>query len=167
MAIGEFGGAPKLLPGDGGILFAAPMYWFYEMNQAALNPSRAWADATKLMFKNPLNPLAATTFGKSVAAACELFERSTRRYGRPEWGIPTTMVGGEWVPAYRGGVERPFCRLLHFGAGRSITGRTARSRASLIVAPMSGHYSTLLRGTVEAFLAEPRRLSPNGRTPAW
>jgi poly(3-hydroxybutyrate) depolymerase len=99
MAIGEFGGAPKL-PGDGGILFAAPMYWYYEMNQAALNPSRAWADATKLMFKNPLNPLAATTFGKSVAAACELFERSTRRYSRPEWDIERTMVGGERVPVH-------------------------------------------------------------------
>ena len=61
MAIGEFGGAPSLL-GDGGVLFSAPMYWFYEMNQAALNPSRAMADATKLLFKNPLNPLTTTMF---------------------------------------------------------------------------------------------------------
>ena len=114
MAIGEFGGAPKL-PADGGIFFAAPMYWFYEMNQAALNPSRAWADATKLLFRNPLNPLTATMFGKSVAAACELFERSTRRYGRPEWDIASTMVGGERVPVrVVAEWERPFCRLLHF-----------------------------------------------------
>jgi poly(3-hydroxybutyrate) depolymerase len=63
MAIGEFGGAPKL-PYEGGILFAAPMYWLYEMSHAALNPSRALADATKLLFKNPLNPLSMTTFGK-------------------------------------------------------------------------------------------------------
>jgi poly(3-hydroxybutyrate) depolymerase len=151
MAIGEFGGAPKL-PADGGILFAAPMYWFYEMNQAALNPSRVWADATKLLFKNPLNPLTATTFGKSVAAACELFERSTRRYGRPEWDIASTMVGGERVAVrIEAEWERPFCRLLHFE--RAFEHRPHRPQPRLlIVAPMSGHYPTLLRGTVEAFL---------------
>src|SRR5579863_10290129 len=93
MAIGEFGGAP-VVPGGNGILLSTPLYWFYEMSHAALNPSRAWADATRLMFKNPVNPLSFTTFGKSVAAACELFERSTRRYGRPEWRIASTLVGG-------------------------------------------------------------------------
>src|SRR5262249_13865962 len=151
MAIGEFGGIARL-PGDGGLLFAAPMYWFYEMNQAALNPSRAFADATKLLFKNPLNPLTATTFGKSVAAACELFERSTRRYGRPEWHIPHTLVGGERVPVQIETVwQRPFCRLLHFE--RAFDHRPHRPQPRLlIVAPMSGHYATLLRGTVEAFL---------------
>ncbi len=151
MAIGEFGGAPGL-PADGGIFFAAPMYWFYEMSQAALNPSRAWADATKLLFKNPLNPLTTTTFGKSVAAACELFERSTRRYGRPEWDIATTMVGGERVPVrVVAEWERPFCRLLHFERAFEHQPHRPQPRL-LIVAPMSGHYSTLLRGTVEAFL---------------
>ncbi len=98
MAIGEFGGAPAA-PGDnGGLLLSAPLYWFYEMSHAALNPSRAWADATRLFFKNPVNPLSFTTYGKSIAAACELFERSTRRYGRPEWRISSTLVGGERVP---------------------------------------------------------------------
>src|SRR5258708_31591412 len=97
MAIGEFGGAPRE-PGEGGFLLSAPMYWFYEMSQAALNPSRAFADATKLLFRNPLNPLALTIFGKSIAAACEVFERSTRRYGRPEWDIRNALVGGERVP---------------------------------------------------------------------
>ena len=86
MAIGEFGGAATL-SGDGGSLLATPMYWFYEMGHAALNPSRAFADAAKLFFKNPANPLAHTAYGKSMAATMELFERSTRRYHRPEWGI--------------------------------------------------------------------------------
>ena len=80
MAIGEFGGAP-VAPGGGGVLLSTPLYWLYEMSYAALNPARAWADATRLFFKNPVNPLSFTTYGKSVAAACELFERSTRRYG--------------------------------------------------------------------------------------
>jgi len=151
MAIGEFGGAPKL-PYEGGILFAAPMYWFYEMSHAALNPSRAMADATRLLFKNPLNPLTMTTFGKSVAAACEVFERSTRRYGRPEWGITSALVGGVRVPVHIETVwERPFCRLLRFE--RTFERQPQRPQPRLlIVAPMSGHYATLLRGTVEAFL---------------
>ncbi len=70
------------------------------MGHGALNPSRAFADATKLFFKNPANPFAHTTYGKSVAAAMELFERSTRRYHRPAWGIDSTMVGGERVPIH-------------------------------------------------------------------
>jgi poly(3-hydroxybutyrate) depolymerase len=151
MAIGEFGGTPKL-PGEGGLLISAPMYWLYEMGQAALNPSRAFADATKLLFKNPLNPLALTTFGKSVAAACEVFERSTRRYGRPEWDIKNTLVGGERVPVH---IEtpwaRPFCRLVHFARVFEHAPLRPQPRL-LIVAPLSGHYATLLRGTVEAFL---------------
>src|ERR1700680_3803823 len=94
MAIGEFGGAPTA-PAESTILLSTPLYWFYEMNQAALNPSRAWADATRLFFKNPVNPLSFTTLGKSVAAACEMFERSTRRYGRPEWRMTSTLGGAE------------------------------------------------------------------------
>jgi poly(3-hydroxybutyrate) depolymerase len=150
MAIGEFGGAPAT-PGDG-ILLSTPLYWLYEMSHAALNPSRAWADATRLFFKNPVNPLSFTTYGKSVAAACELFERSTRRYGRPEWRITSALVGGERVPVQVSTVwERPFCRLLHFE--RVFTHNPQRPQPRLlIVAPMSGHYPTLLRGTVEAFL---------------
>jgi poly(3-hydroxybutyrate) depolymerase len=152
MAIGEFGGAPAV-PGDSSaMLSAAPMYWFYEMSHAALNPARAWADATRLFFKNPINPLSFTTYGKSVAAAAELFERSTRRYSRPEWRIASTLVGGERVPVQVSTVwERPFCKLTHFE--RLFEHRPRRPQPRLlIVAPMSGHFATLLRGTVEAFL---------------
>jgi poly(3-hydroxybutyrate) depolymerase len=152
MAIGEFGGAP-VVPGDSSaLLSAAPMYWFYEMSHAALNPARAWADATRLFYKNPINPLSFTTFGKTVAAAAEMFERSTRRYGRPEWRITSALVGGERVPVHATTVwERPFCKLIHFE--RVFEHRPHRPQPRLlIVAPMSGHFATLLRGTVEAFL---------------
>jgi poly(3-hydroxybutyrate) depolymerase len=151
MAIGEFGGAP-VAPGGGGVLLATPLYWLYETSLAALNPARAWADATRLFFKNPVNPLSFTTYGKSVAAACELFERSTRRYGRPEWQISSTLVGGERVPIHISTVwERPFCRLVHFERVFEHHPRRAQPKL-LLVAPLSGHYPTLLRGTVEAFL---------------
>ncbi len=145
MAIGEFGRA-------GALPLSAPMYWFYEMSQAAVIPSRAMADATRLLFRNPVNPWAHTTFGKSLAAGAELFERSTRRYGRPEWNISSTMVGGERVPVHITPVwQRPFCRVLHFERTLEHAPHRPQPRV-LIVAPMSGHYATLLRGTVEAFL---------------
>jgi len=151
MPIGEFDGAATL-PGDSSALMSTPMYWLYEMGQAALNPSRALADATKLFFKNPANPFAHTTYGKSVAAAAELFERSTRRYHRPEWGIDSVTVGAERIPVHTISVwERPFCRLLHFQRAFARPPRRPQPKL-LIVAPMSGHYPTLLRGTVETFL---------------
>jgi poly(3-hydroxybutyrate) depolymerase len=82
----------------------------------------------------------------------ELFERSTRRYRRPEWGIDSTTVGGEKVAVNIKSVwQRPFCRLLHFE--RTFVHPPRRPQPKLlIVAPMSGHYPTLLRGTVETFL---------------
>jgi poly(3-hydroxybutyrate) depolymerase len=151
MAIGEFGGAPAAAIGHGPML-AGPFYWFYEMSHASLNPARALADATRLFFKNPANPMAYTEFGKTVAAACELFERSTRRYGKPEWRIDSTLAGGERVPVHISTVwERPFCRLLHFERAFERQPRRPQPRL-LIVAPLSGHYATLLRGTVEGFL---------------
>ena len=73
-------------------------YQIYELNHAALAPWRAVADATKIAFQNPLNPFSETTFGRSVAAAAELFERTTRRYGKPEFGLHETVVDGRSVP---------------------------------------------------------------------
>ncbi len=150
MAIGEFGGAPAVPAG--GVLESTPIYWLYEMTHAALNPARAWADAVRLSVRNPINPLYYTTLGKSIGAAAELFERSTRRYGRPEWRISSTLVGGERVPVHITTIwERPFCRLIRFE--RAFEHRPRRPQPRLmIVAPLSGHYATLLRGTVEAFL---------------
>jgi poly(3-hydroxybutyrate) depolymerase len=148
MAIGEFGGTPA----SGGPVLSNGLYWFYEMSHAALQPARAFADVTKLYFKNPLNPLSHGTFGKSIAASAELFERSTRRYGKPEWRIDSVTVSGERAPIHVSTVwERPFCRLQHFERMFCHMPRRPQPKM-LIVAPMSGHYATLLRGTVEAFL---------------
>src|SRR5262249_45900506 len=126
--------------------------WMYEWAQAGLTPSRAAADATQLYFKNPLEPFAQTTPRKSMAAAAEGFERATRRFGKPGWRIFSTPIRGEPGPgpvANPGG--RPFCKLVHFERQFERAPRRPQPRI-LIVAPMSGHYATLLRGTVEAFL---------------
>jgi poly(3-hydroxybutyrate) depolymerase len=122
------------------------------MGQASLNPARAFADMTKLWFENPLNVLSNTDVGKSIAAGCELFERTTRRYGKPDWGLHDTEVNGVRVPVEIKTVwEKPFCRMLYFDRHLTQPPRRQQPRV-LIVAPMSGHYATLLRGTVEAFL---------------
>jgi poly(3-hydroxybutyrate) depolymerase len=128
-----------------------PFYYWYEMQHAALGPYRAAADATRLLFQNPVNPLTHTTFGKSVAASCEMFERVTRRYGKPEWSLESVKIDGQPVAVHPAIVwERPFCNLVHFERALSDNYRTHPKL--LIVAPMSGHYATLLRGTVEALL---------------
>src|SRR5436305_391503 len=151
MAIGEFGGAP-VATGDTGPMYAAPAYWLYEMSQAALNPSRAFADAARLFFRSPANPLSYTAFGKTMAAGLELFERSTRRYGKPDWNITSTVVGGEHVPVRLSVLwERPFCRLLHFERAFDRPPRRPQPRL-VIVAPMSGHYPTLMRDVYPGFL---------------
>ncbi|NVK34194.1 MAG: polyhydroxyalkanoate depolymerase [Rhodobacteraceae bacterium] len=127
-----------------------PYYHFYELNHAAMAPVRAVADMTKLYFKNPLNPLSNTEYGRAVAAGCEVLERMTRRYGKPSFDLPETTVGGVRVSVTEQIVwSRPFCDLIHFQRG---TNSGSNDPKILIVAPMSGHYATLLRGTVEALL---------------
>jgi poly(3-hydroxybutyrate) depolymerase len=126
-------------------------YPFYEMMHLAFAPARAMSDATLNTFTNPFNPFAHTSIGRSVAAAAELFERMTRRYSKPIFGLTETTIDGVPVHIAEEVVwERPFCSLLHFR--RQFEGPAPRQSKLLIVAPMSGHYATLLRGTVEAFL---------------
>jgi poly(3-hydroxybutyrate) depolymerase len=128
-----------------------PVYHVFEATHALLSPYRAMADMTKLMLANPANPWAHTHLGKQVSAACELFERTTRRYGKPAFDLPTTWVDGQRVAVTERFVwERPFGKLIHFE--RDLPARRKADPNLLILAPMSGHYATLLRGTVEAFL---------------
>lgn len=125
-------------------------YQLYELNHAAMAPFRAAADAMRLVYANPLNPFSQTPFGRTIAASLEMFERTTRRYGKPDFGLKETIVGDSKVAVREEIVwSRAFCNLLHF-ARKTPSGH--RDPRILIVAPMSGHYATLLRGTVEALL---------------
>ncbi|MCA0399894.1 MAG: polyhydroxyalkanoate depolymerase [Proteobacteria bacterium] len=126
-------------------------YFFYEAAHAVLGPARAASDALRLFYRNPMNPLSHTAYGRSISAACELFERTTRRYGKPAFDLPTTTVDGRPVEVTERIVwKNTFCNLIHFE--RRFEGKAPRQPRLLIVAPMSGHFATLLRGTVEAFL---------------
>ncbi len=125
-------------------------YYWYDAAHLMLSPARAASDATRLFFENPINPLTHTAYGRTVAAACELFERTTRRYDKPAFGLGTTVIDGRSVAVTERIVwERPFGRVVAFDRAA----KAAESQPKiLIVAPMSGHYATLLRGTVETFL---------------
>ena len=126
-------------------------YQLYEMNHAALQPARLYADAVRMFYSNPLNPISHTPWGRSIAAGAELFERTTRRYGKPTFGLDKTVVDWKSVAVTEKTVwSKPFCKLVRFE--RALPAGRKPDPKLLIVAPMSGHYATLLRGTVEAML---------------
>src|SRR4029079_10098869 len=123
------------------------------MNHAAIAPWRAAADAANLFWKNPVNPIAQTYMGRSMAASLDLFERVTRRYGKPSFGITEGAVDGIDVSIVEERIlHKTFCTLVHFSKHWPGTATAVKQPKLLIVAPMSGHYATLLRGTVQALL---------------
>ncbi|MGD9804868.1 MAG: polyhydroxyalkanoate depolymerase [Hyphomicrobiaceae bacterium] len=130
------------------------LYHWYELGHAAVRPARVAADSCRLMLTNPFNPLTHTSVGRHTAAALEVFERTTRRYDKPQFGLTSTTVDGKPTRVHEEVVWRhPFCRVVHFR--RDVPdARRARDPRILLVAPMSGHYATLLRGTVETFLPD-------------
>jgi poly(3-hydroxybutyrate) depolymerase len=111
-------------------------YLLHEASQLLFSPARMIADLTKLSCTHSLNPVTYTSGGRALVASCELFERTTRAYPKPSFNLRAS----EWVVW-----QRPFCRVIAFGP-------PSNKPKVLIVAPMSGHYATLLRGTVAAFL---------------
>ena len=129
------------------------LYHIYELNHAAVAPLRAYAEMSIWALRHPLNPFAETVAGKTLAAAFDVFESTTRRYGKPEFGLHETVIDGNPVPITERIVwEQPFCRVIHFEREPSAMKKVAPQQKLLIVAPLSGHYATLLRGTVEAML---------------
>lgn len=125
------------------------LYTAHEMQRIALSPVNAAARVGKEVYSHPLNPLAYTQFGRHMAASAEMLERMTRHFSKPDFNIHETHVGQRHVKIkYRIVKRKTFGRVLHF---KKVD--YAKPQISLlIVAPLSGHYSTLLRGTVEALL---------------
>src|SRR3546814_736944 len=103
------------------------------------------------LLRNPLTPVAYRRPGRSMAAGVDRFEQTTRRYGKPRFGLEKTGVDGKEVAIEEEIVlRRTFGQLKHF---RRLADRPEDPRL-LIVAPMSGHFATLLRGTVERMLPD-------------
>ena len=125
------------------------LYHLYDLQHAALRPMRLLAEAAQHTFQNPFSPVSYTRIGRAVAASAELVERTTRRFPKPAFGLKTAKVAGETVAVTeRIVLKKAFCNLLHF---EKPEGTPAQPRV-LLVAPMSGHHATLLRGTVAALL---------------
>ena len=130
------------------------LYSLYHANRQLSQPVRWAADMVEEFYGSPSNPLSETWFGKSMAAGAEIVSRLTRNYGKPAFGLTTTAIDGKEVSVNEEIVLRkPFCHLVRFH--RDLRGLAPRNDPKVVlVAPMSGHFATLLRGTVEALLPE-------------
>lgn len=123
-------------------------YLTYEMTHALIKPMRLGTAWLQCWSNNRFNPMSYTPAGRSVSAACELFHGLTRRYAKPAFGIEqTTIAGREVAVRERVAMDKPFCELRHFECATT----TDRPKV-LMVAPLSGHYATLLRDTVGSML---------------
>ncbi|MBK5911497.1 hypothetical protein CCR85_08340 [Rhodothalassium salexigens] len=124
------------------------LYSLYELQHTAFAPMRYAVDQSQYMLRSPYNPFSFTPPGRMMAAAFDVIEQVTRRYGKPRFGLDTVEIDGERVRVEEETLERkPFGKLRHF-----VRHTDRDDPRLLIVAPMSGHFATLLRGTVERML---------------
>jgi len=123
------------------------LYNLYEMNHMAMAPYRAAAKNLQFLYSNPFNPFSSLQVSRSVSAGLGLFERLTRKYEKRGFNINAVDVNGAKVKVKEKIVKKKaFCNLIHFekeGCDK------LKQEKLVIIAPMSGHYATLLRGTVE------------------
>ncbi len=130
------------------------LYHAYEMTHAAVSPMRAAAQLGRDMAKSPFNPFSTFYPARASAAAFEMFISATRRYGKPEFGITSCLVDGVSTPVVQETIlALPFCNLIRFRRASDAAIRRNDPKV-LMISPMSGHYATLLRGTVAAMLPE-------------
>lgn len=119
------------------------------MQRAWLSSASAWASIGAEILSNPAMPMGYLGLGPSAASALEVFAHASANYGKPAFGIESVTVDGKEYPVNETiVVEKPFGDLLRF-ARENLPEDAPRL---LIVAPMSGHYATLLRGTVERMI---------------
>jgi poly(3-hydroxybutyrate) depolymerase len=126
------------------------LYDAYEVQRSFLAGASKLAGLGAGWLSNPANPWGYSSMGPLVAASLEVFAHAAAPRGKPEFGITETKIGRKTVAVDEDIVLRkPFGQLKYFRKVGAESGRPL-----LIVAPMSGHYATLLRGTVERLLAD-------------
>ncbi|HEY2132047.1 MAG TPA: polyhydroxyalkanoate depolymerase [Acetobacteraceae bacterium] len=127
------------------------LYHLYEWQRAGLAPMRMFATGAMALLDHPMNLLGITPAGRITSAALNSFEHSTRSFGKPAFGLAQTQIDGAEVAVGEHIIDaRPWCDLVRFRRAA----RRPNDPKLLIVAPLSGHFATLLRGTVEAFLPD-------------
>ncbi len=121
------------------------LYDAYELHRSLLNSASNWAAIGAKLFSNPALPMGYFGTGPIIASALQVFAHLYEERGKPEFAIrPVTVDGHEYAVEESVVLEKPFGALRHFRR----EGLPEDAPKLLIVAPMSGHYSTLLRGTV-------------------
>jgi poly(3-hydroxybutyrate) depolymerase len=134
------------------------LYALHETAYRTAAPLRVAAELARDFWRSPFNPAAASDLGRTLSASADLTASLTRRYFRPQWNLDSVNVKGHAVDVSRETVWRsPWVKLRRFRRdpdGLRRAGAPSESPAVLIVAPLSGHFATLLRGTVQTFLAD-------------
>ncbi|MEO8101811.1 MAG: polyhydroxyalkanoate depolymerase [Betaproteobacteria bacterium] len=126
------------------------LYQVHELQRAVLEPWRWWAQASSDSLTSPYSPLSLAPNAHKFIAGFDLMLRLTKRYGRPDFGIKHVDVGGHQADIHEEVLlDKPFCQLLHFRKSRAVRNEPK----VLIFAPLSGHFSTLLRDTVRTMLS--------------
>ena len=125
------------------------LYEAYELQKSMLAGASAWAELGSQWMHSPANPLAKTGIGTMMASGLDVFAHAAAPHGKPVFDLPTTLIDGREIEVEEQiEARRPFGKLRHFVRKDAPVGQPKL----LIVAPMSGHYATLLRGTVERML---------------
>ena len=134
------------------------LYKIFETQRTLMEPFADFALATAKLYSNPLSPISTTSFGHRVSAGYDLLYRLGKDYVKPEFGIKSIDVDGVEIAIHeRIEMDKPFCELRRFKRFSDDTKTLAKIKGQpvvLIVAPLSGHYATLLRDTVRTMLKE-------------
>jgi len=132
------------------------LYQIYEAQRSLIEPFADMADAAAKVLGNPHTLLGQMPMAQRVAAAYALFHRLGKDYEKPEFGIRKVPVDGVEVAIdERVEVDKPFCQLRRFKRFSDDPATLDKLKGQppvLIVAPLSGHYATLLRDTVRTML---------------
>lgn len=124
------------------------LYDVYEVQRTWLASAGAWASVSADWLNNPSNPFGYLGGGPVMASALEVFAHAAATRGKPAFGLDSTTIDGREVAVHEEIVlQKPFGQLKRF-----VRDGVEGGPKLLIVAPMSGHYATLLRGTVERML---------------
>jgi poly(3-hydroxybutyrate) depolymerase len=134
------------------------LYQIYDAQRAILEPFADLAHATAKMFTSSAYPLSHIPGSERIAAGYELFHRLGKDYEKPEFGIQQIEVDGQEVAIFeRIEIDKPFCelrRFKRFSDDAQTLDKLKGQPTVLIVAPLSGHYATLLRDTVRTMLVD-------------
>jgi poly(3-hydroxybutyrate) depolymerase len=134
------------------------LYQIYETQRSIMEPFADLAQAAAKMYSNPLNPMGNSPLAQRVSASYELMHRLGKDYVKPEFGLRTVQVGKVDVAIHeRVEIDKPFCelrRFKRFSDDAPTLNALKKQPAVLIVAPLSGHYATLLRDTVKTMLKD-------------